>query len=91
MLLFAFGTFAVSALAYGFYEPIGKGDRFMLSLYLPLVVTVIWIMERFRRQLQRTKYAVLVNRIFVLMNLVVIVSVSWRVVELLRDPVFVGK
>jgi len=91
MVLFAFGTFAVSALAYGFYEPIGKGDRFMLSLFLPVIVTILWIIERFRRQLQRTDYGPSVNRVFLAMNAVVFVAVGWRVIELLRDPVFVGK
>ena len=87
-LLFAVGTFVLYTLAYGFYEPIGKGDRFMLSLYLPMVMTCVWMAERFRRQLRRTGRARLVNRLFAAMQWVVILTVSWRLVEMLRTPFF---
>ncbi len=88
MLLFAVGVFAVSALAYGFYEPIGRGDRFLLSLYLPLAVTLLWIAERFRRQLQRTSLGPWATRIFFTMHGVIAVCILWRVATLLSDPVF---
>ncbi len=41
--LFVFGTFALYALAYGWYEPIGRGDRFMMTLYTPLVLWFTWV------------------------------------------------
>lgn len=88
MLLFAAGTFAISALAFGFYEPIGKGDRFLLALYLPLVVTLVWVSERFRRQLQRTDFAMWSNRVFWGIYTAVILAVSVRLIWLVGHPVF---
>ena len=37
-----FGTFAVYLTLYGWYYPIGKGDRFMGSLWIPAVCLVFW-------------------------------------------------
>ncbi|MCB1091149.1 MAG: hypothetical protein KDL87_06445 [Verrucomicrobiae bacterium] len=88
MLLFAAGTFVISALAFGFYEPIGKGDRFMLGLYLPVVVTFIWVAERFRRQLQRTDLARWANRAYFGILGLVILAVGARMIQLVADPVF---
>jgi hypothetical protein len=42
-MLFVFGTFAFYALAYGWYEPIGRGDRFMMTLYTPLLLWFTWV------------------------------------------------
>jgi hypothetical protein len=88
MVLFAVGVFAVSVAAFGFYEPIGKGDRFLLSLFLPLVVTPLWIAERFRRQLQRTDLARVSTWIFFGMHMLVVIAVVVRLLHLLADPVF---
>ncbi|MFT4551063.1 MAG: hypothetical protein ACI9MB_005044, partial [Verrucomicrobiales bacterium] len=43
--LFIVGTTIFYALSYGWYLPIGKGDRFMLSLFPPLVFSLIWAAE----------------------------------------------
>lgn len=43
--LFTLCTLAGYSLLYGFYNPIGRGDRFMLSLYLPLVFCLVWAAE----------------------------------------------
>lgn len=88
MLLFAAGTFVISALAFGFYEPIGKGDRFMVALYLPVAVTLVWVAERFRRQLQRTDYATLANRLLFGGQALIALAVLIRVLPLAFDPVF---
>lgn len=88
MLLFAAATFAISALAFGFYEPIGKGDRFLLALYLPLAMTAVWVAERFRRQLQRTDLAVPANRVFYGVQAAICLAVLVRMAVLVADPVF---
>lgn len=88
MLLFAVGTFAVSAAAFGFYEPIGKGDRFLLALYLPMALTPLWIAERFRRQIRGTNLARPANLVFLGLNGLVAVMVVVRLFQLLADPVF---
>ncbi|MCB1231349.1 MAG: hypothetical protein KDN19_13840 [Verrucomicrobiae bacterium] len=88
MLLFALGVFAVSTAAFGFYEPIGKGDRFLLALYLPMAVTPVWIAERFRRQIRGTHLARPANLVFFGLNALVAVAVLIRMLQLLVDPVF---
>ncbi|NNE93532.1 MAG: hypothetical protein HKN23_17940 [Verrucomicrobiales bacterium] len=88
MLLFSVGVFTVSSLAFGFFEPIGKGDRFMLGLYSPMIVTFIWIVERFRRQLQRTRMASIVNLVFAICMAIPLAVIAFRVVQLLDTPLF---
>lgn len=41
LVLLAVGSFVAFTLAYGLYEVIGKGDRFMLSLYMPLALALV--------------------------------------------------
>ncbi len=49
--LFVFGSFALYALAYGWYEPIGRGDRFMMTLYTPLLLWFTWLVVSTVRQI----------------------------------------
>lgn len=90
MMLFAAGAFVFYAAAYGFYTPIGRGDRFMLSLYLPLAVTFVWIAERHRRQTARIRSNRLAGWIYAGMHLVLTAFIIVRVTELLRTPLFRG-
>ena len=88
MLAFAFACFAISTAAYGFYTPIGKGDRFMLSLYAPMVLTFVWITERFRRQMRNTSRAALTRKVYIGMQSVLLLAISLRLIDLLRTPLF---
>ena len=90
MLLFAVGAFVLYAMAYGFYAPIGKGDRFMLSLYLPLAVTFVWVAERLRRQAMRVRHTRWAGWLYTAMHVVLTIVVLTRVVDLLRTPLFRG-
>ena len=51
LILLGAGSFVAFTLAYGLYEVIGKGDRFMLSLYLPIVAAFIFAERRLLRDL----------------------------------------
>jgi len=88
MFVFAISCFGIATLAYGFYTPIGKGDRFMLSLYGPMVLTFVWITERFRRQMRQTSKAAITRKIYIAMQSVLLVAISWRLIDLLRTPLF---
>lgn len=88
MLAFALSCFGIATLAYGFYTPIGKGDRFMLSLYGPMVLTLVWITERFRRQMRQTSKAVITRKVYIAMQSVLLIAISWRLLDLLRTPLF---
>ncbi len=50
-IVFGLGAFTIYTLAYGWYEPIGRGDRFMMALYLPLCAGCIVGIETLRRRL----------------------------------------
>lgn len=88
MLAFSLATFAIATAAYGFYTPIGKGDRFMLSMYAPLVLTFVWITERFRRQMRHTTKAAITRKVYIGMQSVLLLAISLRLIELLRTPLF---
>ncbi len=89
--LFVVGCTLFYALAYGWYVPIGKGDRFMLSLYAPLVLTLLWAGEGVLRRIQSRcvrPYAwwAYQGAHFVLFGFLVV-----RLIELYRVPVFFEK
>ncbi len=90
MLMFAAGAFVLYAMAYGFYTPIGKGDRFMLSLYLPLVLTFIWLAERLRRRASKIGGSRYAGVLYALLHLGLTMVVLLRVVELVETPLFRG-
>lgn len=88
VVLFAVGSAVGYALLYGWYEPIGRGERFMLSLYLPLVFCLVWASERLmdlaaRRGAPRWTAWVYHSGLWLLNAAVV-----WRLVEVWRLPVF---
>ncbi len=86
--LFVVGTFLLHGILYGFYTPIGRGERFMLSLYLPLVFTLLWGAESFLRRAERSGGGKTARRVHMAGQLVILAVLLWRVGELLRHPVF---
>jgi hypothetical protein len=90
IVLFVLGNLAVYSLAYGFYAPIarGSGDRFMLSLYLPLVFSLIWGAESVVRRIRRRKGSPWIARGYLLAQWILLGALTWRVVEVLRLPKF---
>lgn len=88
MFLFALGCFVAYSLAYGWFTPIGKGDRFMLSLYLPLVVTILWICGRRLRQLRSTSQGPIARLVFGVAHVVILIVVGLRISELIETPLF---
>jgi hypothetical protein len=89
--LFVGGCTLVYALAYGWYVPIGKGDRFMMSLYAPLIVCFLWASESLVNRLtQRTgrpfAWLVLQGVQLVLLGLIVA-----RLLQLYGFPYFYTK
>jgi hypothetical protein len=87
-ILFVAGTCVASALAYGWYSPIGRGDRFMISLFFPMVFTFIWAAERrigrydprFQARGLRWGYAGL--------HALLLVALLWRIHEVVTRPIF---
>ena len=87
-VLFVIGTVVGYSLAYGWYTPIGRGDRFMLSLYAPLVISLIWGAESLLRRARRRQASVWLFRAYHTAQWLIIAAISWRLVEILQFPHF---
>jgi hypothetical protein len=59
----------------------------MTALFLPILLTFIWISERYRRQLQRTRYEILANRIYSGLMVIPIGWISFRIFQAIQTPV----
>jgi hypothetical protein len=81
------GTFAAFALLYGWYTPIGRGDRFMLSLWVPLVFTLMAWSERAVQPLRpgRLRWS------YHGCQLLLLGFLLWRLADLVRAPFFEPK
>ncbi len=85
---FTGGTVAGYALLYGWYDPIGRGDRFMLSLYLPVVFCLIWGAESLMDLALMRKAPKWTPLVYQSALWVLNAAILWRLVEILRQPVF---
>jgi hypothetical protein len=90
IILFTLGAFAVYSLSYGWYAPIarGSGDRFMLSLYLPLVFSFIWAAESIIRRIRRRQGNPWITRGYLAAQWLLFAALSWRLIEVLRMAKF---
>lgn len=87
MLLFLATVVAITLFYTGIGNPAVPHNAMTTSLFLPILVTFIWIAERYRRQLQRSRLATLVNRVYVSMMAVGILWITWRIFVSLGAPV----
>lgn len=89
-IVFVLLSFAAYSAAYGFYSPIarGSGDRFMLSLYLPLVFSFIWGAETITRRLRRRQSSPWITRGYLAAQSLLSLAIGWRLFEVLRSPHF---
>ncbi|MCB1226984.1 MAG: hypothetical protein KDK99_14300 [Verrucomicrobiales bacterium] len=86
--LFVVGSCIGLTLAYGWYSPIGRGDRFMLSLYLPLVLSLLWAAESVVRRAQRRGLRPWIIGAYHLALWVMLGGILWRVIQIVQNPVF---
>ena len=86
-ILMVAGTFVAFALLYGWYTPIGRGDRFMLSLWVPLVFTLMAWSERAVQPLRpgRLRWS------YHGCQLLLLGFLLWRLADLVRAPFFESK
>jgi hypothetical protein len=75
-------------LVYGWYTPIGRGDRFMLSLYLPLAFSFAWAGESMMNLVKMRGGNRWMERVYGGLLWTLNAAVAWRLVEVLRLPVF---
>lgn len=87
MLLFLATVVAITLFYTGIGNPAVPHNPMTTSLFLPILVTFIWIAERYRRQLQRSRVAAVVNRVYVGMMAVGILWITWRIIVSVGTPV----
>jgi hypothetical protein len=75
-------------LVYGWYTPIGRGDRFMLSLYLPLAFSFAWAAESTMNLVKMRGGPRWMEWVYSGLLWTLNAAVVWRLVEVLRLPVF---
>lgn len=88
VILFVIGSFCAYTLAYGWYTPIGRGDRFMLSLYAPLVLSLIWASESLMRRARRCKASSPLFIAYQTGQWLLVAVLAWRLIEIWQQPVF---
>jgi hypothetical protein len=79
MLLFLGLVIAITLFYSGIGNPIIPHSALTTSLFLPILVTFIWISERYRRQLQRSQFARLVNGVYVVLMAGSILWITCRI------------
>jgi hypothetical protein len=80
-LVFAVALAIVYLLLYGWYWPIGRGDRFMGSLWMPSIFALTWLAFELRRRMasQFGDVAYLSTHGLILLSLVLqVVGMLWR-------------
>lgn len=87
MLLFIFIMTGLSLAYTGIGNPVIPGNSMTTALFIPLLLTFVWIAERYRRQLQRSLYARLVNRVYCGLMIFPIIWISIRIVQAVKVPV----
>lgn len=90
VVIFVLGSLAGYSALYAFYAPIarGSGDRFMLSLYLPLVFSLVWGAESIVRRIQRREASLWISRGYLIAQWVLFAALCWRLLEIFRVPKF---
>lgn len=87
MLLFLGVVGGITLFYAGVGNPVVPHSAMMTALFLPILVTFVWIAERYRRQLQRTRFAALVNYAYIGLMALPILWFSVRIALALRMPV----
>lgn len=90
MLLFAILVFALTLFYSGVGNALVPNSALMTALFLPILLTFIWISERYRRQLQRSSHAKLVNRVYLGMLCLPIAWICLRIFTSIRAPLISG-
>jgi hypothetical protein len=89
--LFVFGTTLLYALSYGWYLPVGKGDRFMLSLFAPLVFSLIWAGEALENRFRARGGSRLPILAYHSAHALLSVAILIRLGQLIAHPSFYGR
>ncbi len=89
-ILFVLSAVAGYSLAGGWRARIEPGDRFMLSLYAPVALSLVWAGESLLRRARRRGAGRWIFRSYHIAQWLLVAAVSWRLVEILRFPLFIN-
>ena len=87
MLLFLGAVVGITLFYTGVGNPIIPYSAMTTSLFLPILVTFIWISERYRRQMQRSNFAKVVNWVYAVLMAGPILWITVRIVMAVSAPV----
>ena len=87
MLLFLGTVVGVTLFYTGMGNPIIPFSAMTTSLFLPILVTFVWISERYRRQLQRSHLAKVVNWVYAILMAGPILWITIRIIMAVSAPV----
>ncbi len=87
MLLFLGAVVGVTLFYTGMGNPIIPYSAMTTSLFLPILVTFIWISERYRRQMQRSHLAKVVNWVYAGLMAGPILWITVRIIMAVSAPV----
>jgi hypothetical protein len=88
MLLFLLVGILLTLFHVGVGNRVIPNNSMTTALFLPMLMTFIWIAERYRRQLQRTSLAAVVNLVYCGLMTLPILWISYRVLSAVRSALF---
>ncbi len=86
MLLFMIVVLGITLFYSGIGNVVVPNNSMTISLFLPVLLTFIWIAERYRRQLLRSNYARIVNWVYCTLMVLPIIWISLRIVQAIQAP-----
>ena len=91
VVIFVISTLVGYLLLFSWYSPIGKGDRFMLALYVPVAFSMIWAAESICRRIGKNEGNRILHVVYCTAHLSLSAMILWRIYELANHPVFFTK
>jgi hypothetical protein len=91
IVFFVVGSLVGYTFLYGWYHPIGRGDRFMMSLYLPLVFTLIWGADAIVKRIQQRQGSRWILHAYQTAHWLFFAALCWRLYEVFRTPFFYNR
>lgn len=87
MLVYLAAMILLTILYTGIGNPVIPGNAMTTALFIPTLLTFVWIAERYRRQLQRSNFATIANRVYCVLMVFPIVWISIRIYAAIQVPV----
>ena len=87
MLLFLLLVLTITLFYAGIGNPVVRFNSMTTAMFLPVLLTFFWISERYRRQLQRSRCARVVNWVHFSLMLLPILFQSYKIVRAIQSPI----